>query len=116
MDLVKDKKRFRAEVVEKLKDYSHLTGHKKFCKRTGNYNLNGYRSNSRKTIVIGGKQEEFPIRLIVCKDCGQIFSLIPSFLPREKHFEINMIGTLLRDVLSYAKSFQGAIESFTALK
>ena len=43
----------------------------------------------------GGHEEEFPIRMVECLTCHERFSLLPSFLPREKHFCIDMIGSVL---------------------
>jgi len=110
-DLLKDKRKFRTEVVDKLEEYVHHTGHKPSCKGPKEYVLCGYRSNPRRTIMNRGKEEIFPIRLIQCKCCKQKFSLIPSFLPREKNFGIEIIGNVYRNMFRFNLSIQGAIES-----
>ena len=109
--LINDKKKFRKEVVSKLDEHGHATGHNPTCKRTGGYKLIGFRSNPRKTIMEGGKQEVYPIRMVECKECGAKFSLLPSFLPREKHFSIEIIGNVLRGILLFAQSFQAGMEN-----
>ncbi len=108
--LVKDKKKFRIEVLDKLDEYAHHTGHKPTCSGPKEYILFGYRKNPRKTIMNGGEQKTFPIRMIQCKKCKQKFSLVPSFLPREKKFGIEIIGHVYRNMYRFNLSIQGAIE------
>jgi hypothetical protein len=111
MSIVNNPARFRTEVVNKLSKYSHITGHKPSCKGVKGYNLIGFRQHNRKTIMNGGCQEELPIRMIQCKDCGEKFSLLPSFLPREKHFGIDIIGHVFQSMLLFSQSIQGALEN-----
>ena len=59
----------------------------------------------------GGHKEEFRIRMVECSDCGQKFSLLPSFIPREKHFSIDMIGIVLRSITLFSQSLNGALEN-----
>ena len=113
-DLVEDKNRFRREVVENLKHYQQDSAHKPGCKCRGIYNMKGFRKCPRKIVVPGGHKEEFRIRMVECSDCGQKFSLLPSFIPREKHFSIDIIGTVLRSMLLFSQSLNGALEN-TAL-
>jgi len=109
--LVKDKKKFRIQVLGKLDEYAHQTGHKPTCSGPKEYILFGYRKNPRKTIMNGGEQKTFPIRMIQCKRCKQKFSLVPSFLPREKSFGIEIIGHVYRNMYRFNLSIQGAIEN-----
>ncbi len=111
LEMVCNKNRFRSEVVEELKNYQHNIGHKLDCKCRGGYKMKGFRKNPRKTIVPGGHQEEFPIRMVECCDCGQRFSLLPSFIPREKHFSIDIIGNILRQIVLFGQSLNGAFET-----
>ncbi len=111
-DFVENRELFHSEVVDKLALSKHLTGHKPTCKCQKNYWLRGYRSSKRKPVMEGGKQYEFPIRMIECVDCGQKFSLIPSFLPREKHFSIDIIGRVVRGILLFGHSLQSSLENF----
>lgn len=113
MALVNDKKRFRVEVVDKLTEYIHATGHKPGCKGTKKYSLIGFRSNDRKPVMATGQQEQFPIRMIKCEDCDEKFSLIPSFLPREKHFAIDVIGQVFQNILLFSQSIQAALQNLT---
>jgi len=108
--LLKDKKRFYSEVLDKLGEYCHHTGHKPSCNGPKEYVLCGFRKNDRKTIMNGGKQEIFRIRMIQCKKCKHRFSLVPSFLPREKNFGIDIIGNVCRSMFFFGQSIQGAIE------
>ena len=110
--LVKNSKRFRSEVVDELKNFKHATGHKPTCKCKENYRLRGFRSSDRKPIVEGGKQQTFPIRMIECVDCGQRFSLLPSFLPREKHFSIDIIGRIVQGIVLFGHSLRSALKNF----
>jgi hypothetical protein len=56
-----------------------------------------------------GKQETFEIRMVRCETCGQRFSLLPSFLPREKNFDIDVIGNLCRNMFLFQVSTAGAL-------
>ncbi|MGA1871395.1 MAG: hypothetical protein ACMUJM_22935 [bacterium] len=39
------------------------------------------------------------------------FSLLPSFLPREKHVGINIIGHVFQNILLFSQSIQAAVEN-----
>ena len=110
--LVAEPKRFMSEVVEKLKNNDHTTGHETGCSCKGKFWLKGFRSSKRKPVMKGGKQQEFPIRMIQCSKCYQRFSLLPSFLPREKHFEIDIIGNIVRGIVLFGKSINSALHDF----
>jgi len=108
--LIKDNKKFCVEVLARLDEYTHHTGHKPRCSGPKEYILFGFRGNPRKTIMIGGEKRIFPIRMIQCKKCKQQFSLMPSFLPREKNFGIEIIGHVYRNLYRFNLSIQGVIE------
>ena len=108
--LVKDNKEFRVQVLDRLDEYAHHTGHKPTCSGPKEYILFGSRGNPRETIMSGGKKKIFPIRMIQCKKCKQKFSLVPSFLPREKNFGIEIIGHVYRNLYRFNLSLQGVIE------
>lgn len=110
-ELINDKKRLKSEVIEHLSKYPHATGHKDSC-CAARYILAGYRPNSRKPIMKGGNQEEIPIRMVKCVNCNEKFSLLPSFLPREKHFAIDIIGHVFESILLFGQSLQGALQAF----
>ncbi len=112
LELVNDKKKFRCQVLVNINSQGNVCGHRPGCKAKRGYSLRGKRANPRKTIVEGGKKQEFPIRMCCCNECGQRFSLLPSFLPREKHFGIDIIGNVLRGILLSAHSINSALESF----
>lgn len=103
-------KTFLTEVLDLLGEYAHHTGHKPTCTGPKEYILFGFRRNPRKTIMNGGEKKTFPIRLIQCKKCKQKFSLVPSFLPREKNFGIEIIGHAYRNLYRFNMSIQGVIE------
>jgi hypothetical protein len=77
-------------------------------KEKRSYRLKGYRPNNRK-VIIPGKKLEIPVRMVQCRRCGKIFSVLPSFISREKHYAADMIGTVLEGIflrgvcLQYAK-------------
>jgi hypothetical protein len=110
-ELVTDKKRFRREVVDRLAGHRHATGHRPGCECQGKYRMCGFRRYPRKPVMPGGKKQEFRIRMVECSDCGQKFSLLPSFLPREKHFSIDIIGQILRGIVLFGQSVSGAFEN-----
>ena len=112
LKLVGNRNRFKKEVADNLESCAHTTGHKDSCKQPKKYVLAGFRSTARKTLMEGGEQENFPIRMVKCVDCGQRFSMIPSFLPREKHFGINLIGNIIRIITLRGGSLHAAMESF----
>ncbi len=110
-ELVSDKKKFKNEVVKELSNNNkHATGHKLGCKCRKNYIMRGFRKEPRKIVMPGGKKHEFPIRMVQCTECGQRFSLLPSFIPREKHFSIDIIGQVLRGIVLFGQSISGAFE------
>jgi len=114
-ELVLDKKRFKKEIVDKLDVNHHSTGHKASCGKIKKYTMFGSRTNDRKTINLEGKKVSVKIRVVKCKDCGETFSLIPSFLPREKHYMINIIGFILRGILLFSHSIQSRLEDMKTL-
>lgn len=111
-DIVNDRKRFRDEVVSRLENRAHAAGHRPGCPRHTEYKMRGFRPKPRRTVMPGGKQQEFPVRMVECAGCGQKFSLLPSFLPREKHFSIDLIGHVLRNIVLFGQSINGALENF----
>ncbi|KPA08849.1 hypothetical protein MHK_010948 [Candidatus Magnetomorum sp. HK-1] len=104
-------KLFREKVLDNL-CLEHQTGHKKTCcEKEKSYNLIGFRSTPRKVKTKNGKQKVYPIRMGKCRNCGEKFSFLPSFLPREKHFEIDIIGTVVRNILLFNNSIRSAFET-----
>lgn len=111
-EFVSDRKRFRNEVVCSVRNYIHASAHRPGCTGQDRYIMIGFRGNPRRTVMPGGKQQEFPIRMAECAGCGQKFSLLPGFLPREKHFSIDLIGQVLRNVVLFGQSISAAFENF----
>ena len=58
------------------------------------YLLKGFRPNNRK-VIVAGRTVEAPVRMVQCKECGKIFSVLPSFISREKHYSVDLIGKVL---------------------
>jgi hypothetical protein len=109
LSLVNDRERYKKEVLNKLHSYERSAGHKDNCDGKCGYRLRGFRTSARRIIVKGGEKRQFPIRIAECKGCGEKFSLLPSFLPREKHFCIDIIGAILRGVFLFKNSLRSAI-------
>jgi hypothetical protein len=109
--LIDDKRRFMEEVVANLERLPHPGGHKPSCQGTRRYRLCGFRKNPRKTVMLTGKQETFAIRMVRCETCGQKFSLLPSFLPREKNFAIDVIAGVCRNLFLFQSSLQAALQN-----
>jgi len=110
LSIVHDPRRFKIEVVGALNECRHATGHKVSCKKSKGYNLIGFRQNDRKPKMLGGQQERFPIRMVKCRECKEKFSLLPSFLPREKHVVIDIIGHMFEKILLFSNSIQSALQ------
>ena len=113
--LIHDRERFRVKMMDYLTECSHATGHRPGCAGAKKYKFGGFRRNPRKTTMVGGNQETFPIQMVKCMNCGQRFSLLPSFLPREKHFGIEIIGNVLQNLLLFSQSFQGVMETLKTM-
>lgn len=111
MLIVLDKKRFRIEVVEKFNKCFHTTGHKPSCVGPKRYHLIGFRKYNRKPVMAGGGVEQFPIRMIQCVKCEEKFSLLPSFLPREKHYSLDLIAHVFQNIALFSQSIQAALEN-----
>jgi hypothetical protein len=109
-EMITDRKKFKTEILAKL-NFSHQTGHKDNCSNKNVYSLTGYRSNPRKVKMKDNKTHIYKIRMGECKSCGEKFSFLPSFLPREKHFGIEILGNLLRNILLFNQSIRAAFES-----
>jgi len=80
-ELAADQKRFKEEVVARLGELTHATGHTGDFKGHKGCTLKGYLAKPRKIVMSGGIHE-FPVRMVKCKECVQRFSLLPSFIPR----------------------------------
>ena len=109
-EFVEDSSRFKSFIMQYLKKNNHITGHKSDCTDHTGYRLCGFRSKQRKTRTTDGKKK-FRIRLVQCLNCRQKFSIVPSFLPREKHFSLNIMGQVLENMLRFSMSIQGALQS-----
>jgi len=115
LELVTDKKRFRHEVLEPLEQASHARGHCVCCEAKKHYKLIGFRSQPRKPVLSGGRQAEFPIRMMQCSVCGAKFSLLPSFLAREKHFALDIIGHAVNKLMLFGQSLQATLADLAIL-
>ena len=109
-ELTDDAKKFKKSVCGFLAREVHATGHKPSCALRGKYRLCGFRSKPRRTITTQGRRE-FRIRMVECRDCKRKFSIVPSFLPREKHYCIDIIGQVFENVFRFAMSILGALQN-----
>ncbi len=112
-ELITDKKRFKQEVVVNLGTLIPVNAHAAHCPCHTQYILKGFRKDSRKPMMLGGKQETFPIRLVKCSGCGQMFSLLPSFLAREKQYSVDLIGHSVRKLTLFGQSLAATLEDLT---
>lgn len=115
LELVADRKRFRREVLEVLEQSSHAAGHCACCEANKHYKLIGFRSQPRKPVLLGGQQAEFPIRMMQCCACGAKFSLLPSFLAREKHVSLEIIGHVVNKLVLFGQSLQASLADLAML-
>ena len=105
-----DNEWFKRKVLKNLNPFTPEAGHRSNCnKKKRRYNLKGYRPNNR-NVIIPGKKLATPIRMVKCKECGQIFSVLPSFISREKHYSADLIGKVLEGVLLRGVCIQYAQE------
>ena len=44
--------------------------------------------------------------MVQCKNCGKIFSVLSSFVSREKHYGVDVIGTVLEGLTKNGSSLQ----------
>ncbi len=112
---IEDKVLFRVEVVDKIHKGENAPGHKLSCKGPKEYVLCGKRANPRKTIV-GEKKRTYEIRMVKCKECGQRFSLLPSFLPREKNYGMDTIGIICEGIFLRTHSIHSALRNTALLR
>ena len=108
--LVNDRVKFENGVLANLSSLEHAWGHKPGCRGERGFKPKGFRQKPRKTIMKGGERRTFPIRMAQCVGCGEIFSVLPSFLPREKHFGMDIIGEILRSACLFGNSVRGIFE------
>lgn len=111
LELVNDRKRFWEIVVNNLSSLNHHCGHHPGCKGEQGFIMKGFRGSPRKSNMKGGEKKDAPLRMVECRGCGEKFSLLPSFLPREKHYEIEIIGSILRSICLFGQSIRSALES-----
>ena len=109
-DLVADAAKFKSETKRFLRENKHATGHKTFCSDQSSYSLCGFRDNPRRPDTPTGRKE-YRIRMIKCLGCGQRFSMVPSFLPREKNFSLDIIGSVCEGMLRFGASIQAAMRN-----
>ncbi len=107
---LEDTEEFKLKVLHTIPKDKNAIGHKESCQGHKTYVLCGKRHKPRRTILEGNK-ETFGIRMVQCKKCGQRFSILPSFLPREKNYGMDIIGNICRGVFLRLYSFQAALES-----
>jgi polyhydroxyalkanoate synthesis regulator phasin len=101
-----DKKWFKQNVLPDIDQYLPDEGHKTDCKKNDReYRLKGFRPNPRNPILQGSKEKK-KIRQVQCKNCGKIFSVLPSFIAREKHYGVDVIGTVLEGLTTKGTSLQ----------
>lgn len=96
---IADNEWFKRNILKKLDQFVPEAGHKKKCEqKRRNYRLKGFRPNNRK-VIVPGRTLDAPVRMIQCKECGKIFSVLPSFISREKHYSVDLIGKALEGIL-----------------
>ena len=107
---IQDKNWFKKIILKNLAKFVPETGHEKSCvKSRRKYRLKGFRPKNRK-VIVPGKKIEAPIRMVQCEECGKIFSVLPSFISREKHYSVDLIGKVLEGVLLRGVCIQYAQE------
>ncbi|KPA13712.1 hypothetical protein MHK_006080 [Candidatus Magnetomorum sp. HK-1] len=107
---IRDNEWFKRTVLKNLGQFTPEAGHKRDCEAMKrSYILKGFRAKNRKVIFPGNKKEA-PVRRVQCKGCGKIFSVLPSFISREKHYAADLIGKVLEGILLRGVCLQYAQE------
>lgn len=60
--------------------------------------------------MVGGKRAICPVRLVECIGCGQKFSRLPSLLPREKNYAMEIVKSACRPLFLFQQTRQGTLE------
>jgi len=112
---VQDRKRVKQEVVAKLGSVLPVHGHASGCSCQNGYRMKGFRKTPRTCTMVGGQQKRFAIRMVECRDCGRSFSLLPSFLAREKHFALEIIGHVVEKLTLFGQSLSASLKDLEIL-
>jgi len=112
---VRDRVCVKQEVVAKLGSVIPVHGHASECQCHTRYIMKGFRRTPRKSFMVGGTQEHFPIRMVECADCGRSFSLLPSFLAREKHVALEIIGHVVEKMTLFGQSLSASLKDLGIL-
>ncbi len=112
---VQDRRRVKQEGVAKLGSVLPVHGHAPGCACQQGYRMKGFRKTPRTCWMVGGKQETFAIRMVECRDCGRSFSRLPSFLAREKHVVLEIIGHVAEQLTLVGQSLSGSLKALEML-
>ena len=98
MSKILDTEWFKREILTNINLFVSDSGHERTCVASKReYRLKGYRPKDRK-VILPGKKLDTPIRMIQCKSCGKVFSVMPSFISREKHYSVSLIGRVIEGI------------------
>jgi hypothetical protein len=112
---IADRTRVKQEVVAHLGREIPVTGHAPGCACHTRYRMKGFRGTPRKCRMIGGQQAVFRIRMVECLECGQCFSLLPSFLAREKQYALEIIGHVVEKLTLFGQSLSACLKDLGIL-
>jgi len=112
---VHDRRRVKQEVVTKLGSVISVEGHAPGCSGQHGYRMKGFRHTPRKCRMVGGQEAIFPIRMVECRECGRSFSLLPSFLAREKHVVLEIIGHVVEKMTLFGQSLSASLKDLEIL-
>ncbi len=112
---IQDRAGVKQDVVAKLGGEISVHGHAPDCQCHTRYIMKGFRRTPRKSFMVGGTQAHFPIRMVACADCGRSFSLLPSFLAREKHFALEIIGHVVEKMTRFGQSLSASLKDLEIL-
>jgi hypothetical protein len=65
--------------------------------------------------MVGGQQAIFRIRMVECRECGRSFSLLPSFLAREKQYALEIIGHVVEKLTLFGQSLSACLKDLNIL-
>ncbi len=112
---IQDRSCVKQEVVAKLGSVIPVHGHASECQCHTRYRMKGFRRTPRTCYMVGGQQKTFAIRMVECVDCGRSFSLLPSFLAREKHVALDIIGHVVEKMTLFGQSLSASLKDLEIL-
>ena len=106
LEIIEDKARYLCIVA--LAMAMSTAEHKEGCTCSKGYTR--HRSRQRTPKDFRGKEYDVPICQIRCKECGAIFTILPSFLARYQRWDTDCLGKILEINLVMTSSYRHTLK------